>query len=159
MILLLRLLLLPCGLSLPKGHKAYIQGNKLQGAYYKAPRVPFKGTPSSSRVHPYNGPEVGVPQGSVLRPLALLHDMYVNDLCNAVSRSRVTQYADDTNVIVKSKGTGKFLAKADYAVKSVLDCFEADRLMVDVSKTRFIVFGSKTNVVSSLGVSWKIIAR
>jgi hypothetical protein len=96
-------------------------------------------------------PGVGVPQGSVLGPL--LFNLYVNDLENAVTESMLIQYADDTSIVVKSrKSSAQFVAKAQYAVKEVLDWFEANMLRVNFRKCCFITFGRNRQLVSEIAV-------
>ena len=67
-------------------------------------------------------PHVGVPQGSVLGPF--LFNVYVNDLCNAVTRSILIQYADDTTILVKSrKSATEFVYKVEYATNEIVEWF------------------------------------
>ena len=105
----------------------------------------------------YSGPEIGVPQGSILGPL--LYNVYVNDLSNAAFKCRITQYADDTCLLVKSrKDANSLQKKMESATSSVISWFKANRLSVNVQKSKLIAFGKLRREIKSIHVGTQLIA-
>jgi hypothetical protein len=106
----------------------------------------------------YGGPETGVPQGSVLGPL--LYTIYVNDLCNVIARCNIVQYADDTCLMIKSKSSShEFRAKVEDAANNILRWFHVNKLMVNMKKCKFIVFGRKRTEIPSIELLRQTVTR
>ena len=92
----------------------------------------------------------GVPQGSVLGPLFFL--IYVNDLQEALKGSHFRLYADDT-VLYQA---GLNAEEASSALQDSLDKFchrsTSNRLTINTSKTKAMVFGSHSKVKKAKNV-------
>ena len=52
------------------------------------------------------------------------------------------------------QGVKVFVNKAELAVSSVIEWFAANRLQINVRKTRIMVFGRNSQVVKGLKVVW-----
>ena len=61
----------------------------------------------------------GVPKGSTLRPLQFL--IYINDLSNAVEKSIVYHFADDTNLLYCDKNPSVISDVINSKLKLVTD--------------------------------------
>jgi hypothetical protein len=106
----------------------------------------------------FETPIVGVPQGSVLGPF--LFNLYVNDFANAIQDADVTQYADDTVLIVKSANDpDEFSRTAGRAIQSALKWFKVNQLEINIRKTSFMIFGNNCNLVTSINVGNDYILR
>ena len=92
----------------------------------------------------------GVPQGSVFGPLLFL--VYINDLVLALDNCGVKLYADDT-VLYQS---GINVQDASIKLQKSLDLFcvwsEANKLSINVNKTKLMVFGSRSKVKKAKNV-------
>jgi len=82
----------------------------------------------------------GVPQGSVLGPLLFL--IYINDLPLATSFS-TNLFADDTSFLKSSPHIETLVIDANFELKKAAAWFQANRLTLIVSKTKFIIFRNK----------------
>ena len=80
----------------------------------------------------------GVPQGSVLVPLLFL--LYINDLHTAITFCKVHHFADDTNLLNKSKSIKKLNIFINFDLKNLSNWLNANKISLTVSKTELIMF-------------------
>jgi hypothetical protein len=82
----------------------------------------------------------GVPQGSVLGPLLFL--LYINDLPNATDLF-TSLFADDTGLLMSSHDLDGLFSKVNQELEKAADWFCANKLTLNVSKTKYLIFRSK----------------
>ena len=83
----------------------------------------------------------GVPQGSILGPLFFLLD--INEINNASNLLNLILFADDTNVFMSHKDLNYRHVRLDMLnleMDKVSICFKANKLCLNLKKTKFIVF-------------------
>ena len=80
----------------------------------------------------------GVPQGSILGPL--LFTIYINDMHQAVTCSKMHHFADDTNLLFSNKNPKLMTKILNQELKSVFEWLCVNRLSINVTKTEFIIF-------------------
>ena len=79
----------------------------------------------------------GVPQGSILGPLLYL--IYVNDISKSTN-GHILSFADDTSLYVSDSDPDDLFNKANSMFASLFDWFCANRLSLNPTKTKYIVF-------------------
>ena len=85
----------------------------------------------------------GVPQGSTLGPLLFL--LYINDLKNSLKFAKASHFADDTCLTYSNKNPKTLESNLNYDLKNLTQCLRANRLSLNVDKTKLLIFKSKYN--------------
>ena len=68
--------------------------------------------------------------------------MFVNCLPNAVDKCKTVMYADDTSLMCKAKSIVDLQIQLESCLSTVADWFKANKLTLNVDKTKFMIFGS-----------------
>lgn len=103
----------------------------------------------------FKGLQCGVPQGSCLGPL--LYTIFTNDMPFVLDKSRCTLFADDSTVYYASNSLLELNNTLQSELKLLLDWISENRLVLNVAKTKSIVFTARnaTKEVSQLCLSLK----
>ena len=83
----------------------------------------------------------GVPQGSVLGPKLFI--MYINDKCEIIDNLNAILFADDTSLYCSGGNLEQLLVTVEKELKTLKKWFDINKLSLNVSKTKFIIFGNR----------------
>ena len=89
---------------------------------------------------------IGVPQGSVLSPLLFI--LFVNDLDKHIHDTQIVMFADDTTMGISAKTEEDLELKANPTLQQFYDWCKSNRLIINIEKTKFIVFHKRKKVGS-----------
>ncbi len=96
----------------------------------------------SGEKSPYKINQFGVPQGSILGPILFL--IYVNDIRHSSSLTTLC-FADDTTISFSSNNVDLLYSTMNRELNSLNQWFRANKLCLNVTKTKYIVFRPTTN--------------
>ena len=87
--------------------------------------------------------DIGVYQGGSLS--CLLYTIYANDMCLHVEDVEITQFADDTQLLITGNKSQlpQMIEKLERALARLSDWFRENRLSVNATKTQMITFGTR----------------
>ena len=90
----------------------------------------------------------GVPQGSVLGPKLFI--LYINDICEALEDLHCVLFADDTSLYCSGENLEHLLQVVENDLKTLKKWFDINKLSLNISKTKFMIFGNKKEYIHKL---------
>ena len=85
----------------------------------------------------------GVPQGSILGPKLFI--LYINEICKVSSLLKFVVFADDTNITCSGEDLQQLLEVVSLELGKLKQWFDANKLSLNIKKTKFMIFGNKKN--------------
>ena len=87
-----------------------------------------------------------MPQGTVLGPLLFL--IYINDLNDIVSFSKIHYFADDPNILYTSNSLKDINRTINRDLNSIVEWLKANKISLNSGKTELVLFRSKDKKIT-----------
>ena len=101
--------------------------------------------------------KLGVPQGSILGPILFL--IYVNDINNCNEHADYAKFADDTTILTSGSTLEGATARMNKSLERVDLWFKRNKLNLNPSKTRYMIFNSKSEETQLVKIGDEYIDR
>ena len=86
----------------------------------------------------------------------LLFLLYINDLPNAIThKATLILFADDTSILITSQNVYQFQNDLNTAFELITKCFQVNSLSLNLSKTYFVQFSSKSLNYSDINITFE----
>lgn len=93
----------------------------------------------------------GVPQGSIIGPILFI--VYLNDLLDIIRNNNtnceITNYADDTNLLIHSESMVDLMAKAEYYFLKAENWFLINKQILNKEKTNVVFFKTSRSTMDT----------
>ena len=89
----------------------------------------------------------GIPQGSIVGPKLFI--LYINELCEVSDKLEFVLFADDTNFLLSGNNIKHLIKTIKTEMVKIKTWFEAHKLSLNLSKTKFMVFSNMHNIKNS----------
>ena len=86
----------------------------------------------------------GVPQGSILGPLLFL--IYINDFTQSSDFFSMRLFADDPSLTASAKNIDELLLKINKELPNIYDWLCANKLTLNLRKTKYLIFQPRQKV-------------
>lgn len=90
---------------------------------------------------------IGVPQGSILGPILFI--IYINDIVKCLKYCKIHLFADDALITISNSDPSEAISRLNHELARIAEWLEANKLVLTVSKTKYMCMGSKSGKTDS----------